>query len=313
MTQVRLMKSVVNTKDISAVIREFLIFCEAQGLSEDSLRSHKYALRKFFRTYQGELSDSKNIKASLSIMLQGVQDAYYNKQLNAIRKFFDYCKDEGITDSNPATAFKYRRPTVQIVDHSEEVVKSFLKVIDKTTFAGLRDYIFAILILDNGIRPNEALQLKVEDVNFAAKQIRVRREYSKTRIERYLPVSLPVLQEMKKLIAVRPTTWKTDAPILCTFDGHKTPARNMQKRFRDYSLMIRETITPYHLRHLFGLWFIRNGGDAFSLQKIMGHTKMNMTSVYVNLADADIKKSHEKASPLTNLMSPKRVRSLTSK
>lgn len=38
-----------------------------------------------------------------------------------------------------------------------------------------------------------------------------------------------------------------------------------------------------------------------------------MTSVYVNLADADIKKSHEKASPLTNLMSPKRVRSLTSK
>ena len=80
-----------------------------------------------------------------------------------------------------------------------------------------------------------------------------------------MPVSNQVLQAMKKLIAVRADDWKKDVPILCTYDGRKAPARNIQKRFRDYSRMIHENITPYHLRHIFGLWFIRNGGDAFTL------------------------------------------------
>ena len=42
------------------------------------------------------------------------------------------------------------------------------------------------------------------------------------------------------------------------------------------------TITPYALRHSFALSFVRNGGDAFALQEMMGHSDMNMTRVYVD-------------------------------
>ena len=310
MVQVRHIKPVVEQMEVPEVINEFIVFCKAQGLGEDSRKSHRYALKQFFSLYEGVLSDTKGIQKTLSRMLQDRQDAYYNKQLNAIRKFFDYCVNEGLMKSNPAIGFKYRRPTIQIVEHSEDSVKALLKVIDKDTFAGLRDYAFSVLILDTGIRPSEALQLQTIDIDFAGRQLRVRREYSKTRKERYLPVSAQVLQVFKKLINVRPDEWKGTVPVLCTFDGHRMPARNMQKRFRDYSKMIRENISPYHLRHIFGLWFVRNGGDAFALQRIMGHTKMEMTRVYVNLADSDIKKNHEKASPFANLLVGKRVRNV---
>lgn len=310
MTKVRKIKQVVSQMDVQGVVEEFLSFCKAQGLGEDSLRSHRYALQHFFNQHEISLDDVAGLKKAIGRMLQDRQDAYYNKQLNALRKFFEYCMGESLISSNPAIQFKYRRPTIQIVEHSEDSVKALMKVIDKDTFAGLRDYVFVVLMLDTGIRPSEALQLKTQDIDFDSKQIRVRREYAKTRKERYLPVSPQVLQVFKKLIAVRPDDWKVDVPVICTYDGHRMPARNMQKRFRDYSKLIRENITPYHLRHIFGLWFVRNGGDAFALQRIMGHTKMDMTRIYVNLADEDVRAIHEKASPLNNLVSGKRVKNI---
>lgn len=293
--------------DRQTTVEKFLFFCEAQGLGKDSLRSHRYALNEFLEQYSGKLADITEVKMAISNMLQGKQDAYYNKQLNAIRKFFDYCVEEGIMRTNPALKFKYRRPTIQVVDHSEKTIKAFMQVIDKDTFAGLRDYAFVILMLDCGIRPNEALQIKPIDVDFQSKQIRVRREYAKARKERYLPVSLQVLEVLKKLIAVRPDDWKTDVPILCSFDGHRLPPRGMQDRFRKYSVKIGVEITPYHLRHVFGLFYVRNGGSAFSLQALLGHETLDMTKVYVNLSSEDIRGNHDKASPLKSLTSGKRV------
>lgn len=309
-THVRQIKVGWNQMDAQDVVEEFLANCRVQGLSEDSIRSHGYALRHFFDDFEVNFKDTGGMRKAIGQMLQGKNDAYYNKQLNGLRRFFDYCIQEGLIETNPAKHFKYRRPTVQVVDHSEESIKALLKVIDKNTFAGLRDYAFVILMLDTGIRPSEALQLKVEDIYFDTRQVRVRREYAKTRRERYLPVSAQVLHTFRKLIAVRPEDWKNDVPILCTYDGHKMLPRGIQDRLRDYSKMIKANITPYHLRHVFGLWFIRNGGDVFALQNILGHAKMDMTRVYVNLANEDIRMSHEKASPLVNMVSGKRVKKI---
>lgn len=310
MAQVRQIRPNQIQFDVEVVVQEFLANCRVHGLGEDSIRSHGYTLQHFFDEHEVDIQDTGGIRKAIGQMLQGKNDAYYNKQLNGLRRFFDYCVQEGIVPTNPAKQFKYRRPTVQVVDHSEESIKALLRVIDKTTFAGLRDYAFVTLMLDTGIRPSEALQLKVEDIYFDTRQIRVRREYAKTRRERYLPVSAQVLNTFRKLIAVRPEDWKNTVPVLCTFDGHKLLARGIQDRFRDYSKMIKANITPYHLRHVFGLWFIRNGGDVFALQNILGHAKMDMTKVYVNLANEDIRVSHAKASPLVNMMSGKRVKKI---
>lgn len=310
MAKVRKLSQVSKELDATTLVERFLEECSAQGLTKDTLNSHRYALQAFFNVSEGLLSDEKVLKREVGQLLKGKQDAYYNKQLNALRQFFAYCIEEEVLQTNPAITYKYRRPTVQVVDHSEVSVKALLKVIDQTTFSGLRDYAFSIMILDTGIRPSEALQIKIEDIYLETKQLRVQREYSKTRRERYLPVSSQVLQILRKLISVRPTDWKEDVPVLCTYDGRRMPARNMQKRFRDYSLMIKEDISPYHLRHIFGLGFIRNGGDTFSLQRIMGHENLDMTKVYVNLANEDIQASHAKASPLVNLMNNKRVKKI---
>ena len=108
MVQVRHIAPVLGQMEAPEVVDEFILFCKAQGLGEDSRKSHRYALQQFFGLYNGALSDTKGIQKALTRMLQDKQDAYYNKQLNAIRKFFDYCVGEGLMKSNPAIGFKYR-------------------------------------------------------------------------------------------------------------------------------------------------------------------------------------------------------------
>ena len=55
---------------------------------------------------------------------------------------------------------------------------------------------------------------------------------------------------------------------------------------------------PHVLRHTFGLNWVLNGGDVFSLQRIMGHRNIQTTMVYINMSNRDLVELHEKYSPL---------------
>jgi integrase/recombinase XerD len=48
--------------------------------------------------------------------------------------------------------------------------------------------------------------------------------------------------------------------------------------------------------------YIRNGGDSFSLQEILGHSTLEMTRRYVHLASRDVAEQHKKFSPMDGLL-----------
>ena len=55
------------------------------------------------------------------------------------------------------------------------------------------------------------------------------------------------------------------------------------------------------LRHTFAVNFLMNGGDAFTLQQILGHTTLEMTKRYVNLASAHVMVQHKRFSPVDQM------------
>ena len=79
--------------------------------------------------------------------------------------------------------------------------RDLLDLPDKNSIVGYRDYTFMLFMLDTGIRPHEALQIKTTDME--PKGVWVREEVSKTRQPRFLPVSNMVLTAMRRLVKAR--------------------------------------------------------------------------------------------------------------
>ena len=58
---------------------------------------------------------------------------------------------------------------------------------------------------------------------------------------------------------------------------------------------------PHVLRHTFALRYMLNGGDVFSLQRIMGHSNIQSTMIYVHMSAVILSERHAQFSPLAGL------------
>jgi integrase/recombinase XerD len=65
---------------------------------------------------------------------------------------------------------------------------------------------------------------------------------------------------------------------------------------------------PHRFRHTFAYRFVRNGGSAFALQRLLGHEQISTVMIYVEMQDEDVQKEHESFSPVDRLRNLPRVR-----
>lgn len=65
-----------------------------------------------------------------------------------------------------------------------------------------------------------------------------------------------------------------------------------------------EESLPHTFRHTFAVMYLRNGGDVFSPQKMLGHTDLTMTLRYAELSQTDVIEKHRQCSPADAIKPP---------
>lgn len=305
--------TVVNIKSFppqtwEIALQRFVALRRAEQASPYTIAGYVENVRLFFGRYPTAWSDTCRDCLLEHLSQEDIAPSTYNIRLKTLKPFFDFCVREGAFASNPADDLKYRREEPRLVDHSQEDLKTMLSVMDTTTFVGLRNQALFLLSLDCGIRPSEALQLRVADVDLDLFRVAIRGSTAKTRRARVVFFSQTTADVLRRLIAIRPEEWDLSIPLFCTSYGEPWNTRAWTHQLTRYAKKAGlKRFSAYDLRHQHAIEYLRNGGNLATLQKGMGHENISMTEKYLALSDDDLQRAHHMASPVRALL-PKRKR-----
>lgn len=295
--------NITRTMNWEDLLKHFLSEKAAQGRSTRTLKDYEFHVTQFFVRYpDGDLKENL-----YTYLAEKCAPATFNLRLVYLKAFFQWAVQEGSYMENPLVNITRRKAEPRIVHVESDALANLLVAPDINTYAGLRDKALLCLTLDTGIRPKEAFHLCVDDFSSRSLEVVVRAEISKTRNQRLLPISHMTASLIGKLIAVRPAEWTVKIPLFASADGTMLNRNTWGERMIKYSSEIGVKIRPYDLRHAFAIGFLRNGGNALFLQRIMGHADLSMTKRYIAATSEDLKSAHQSASPLVNLVRPKRI------
>ena len=95
-----------------------------------------------------------------------------------------------------------------------------------------------------------------------------------------------------------PNLWLSEERNPLSLNGLKICVRRLMAQAEVHS----SKRGAHTFRHTFAIMFLRNGGDVFTLQQILGHSTLEMTRKYVSsLGFQDIQRQHRLYSPMDNL------------
>ncbi|WP_245533946.1 tyrosine-type recombinase/integrase [Effusibacillus pohliae] len=285
-----------------------MFYKQAQRTSETTLNDYRGYVERFFKRFPDSWQSPNLKKCAMEYMADNVKPATFNLRLTYLRAFFGWCVEEGYLSENPLAGIKRVKAEPRIVEIPEDMLQALLALPDQSTFSGLRDYALLLFTLDTGVRPKEAFSLTVEDFDLSHHVVTIPADVAKTRTARTLPIMPQTADAIRKLIRVRPADWGKDVPVFCSSEGTPLTRHTWRDRLRMYSKQLGFKIRPYDLRHTFALMYLRNEGNAFALQRMMGHSDMSMTKTYVHLTGQDLRETHKKASPLNSLIPKKKTR-----
>jgi integrase/recombinase XerD len=169
----------------------------------------------------------------------------------------------------------------------------------------LRDRTIVYLLFDSGIRAEELCNIQIKDLNMGNNSITVRgKGAGNDKAERTVYYGKQTARSLWKMLAPRLGKAAPDSPL---FLNSRTAVEAPMNRNMLWQMLkdLGEragvaNVHPHRFRHTFAVTYLRNGGDVFTLQTLLGHSDMEMTRRYLALANVDCANVHRKASPVDN-------------
>lgn len=164
-----------------------------------------------------------------------------------------------------------------------------------------RNAAIVMFLVDTGVRASELCALIFSDINFQASSVRITGKGNKQRIVYFGKRASRVL--WRYLVPCLSTTANPADPVFTS--GHDPSEPLTRNALGQLLSRIGEragvpNVHPHKFRHTFAINYLRNGGDLFTLQELLGHSDLKMVRRYAHIVQVDCANAHQKASSADN-------------
>lgn len=272
-------------------------FCQeatlVRNLKPQTIKWYKVALGSFLKFYKSEIQYIDQITTDklreylFSKRFDGswTADSLLN-QYKGIKSFLKWCVNRGYFDINPIDAIEKPKldkklPKRITKQEAERVINHVFNKRKAYRFERYRNRALLATILYSGVRVNELLSLKLHDLDMENRLINVM--HGKGGKDRIIPISSTLLRYLKEYLADRARLKKDCEYFFVTLRGNKRFTYNGFKKMIDkVKKSTRIKFSAHRLRHTFATLMLEGGCDLFALQKMLGHSDIKTTTIYLS-------------------------------
>ena len=294
---------------VSATIEEtfsdFIISKKTKGLAEKTLQSYQSQFQAVARHMDVKMDIAMLQKADLDAMIISMRDAHLspnsiNSYTRTLKSFFSWCNEQGITRLN-IPLYKAEETVKETYSDAELSVLLKKPDIRKATFAEYRDWVIINFLLNCGSRAATVRAIQIRDVDLDGGMVFYR--HTKNRKAQVIPLCSAMVAILREYLRHR--GGEAADYLFCTETGSQLTENGLRQSIARYNTRRGVQKTSIHLfRHTFARkYLIDCGGDAFTLQKLLGHSTLAMTKHYCTIFNADLTKNYDNFSPLAQMKS----------
>lgn len=236
----------------------------------------------------------------VALVNSNISNRSVNRKISSLKAYYKFLQRTGRLANNPLAKHKALKTSKKIeVPFSEEEMQKILSQIPfEDDFEGRRDKLIIELLYATGIRRSELINLKVKDVDFSSKSLKVLGKRNK---ERIVPLLDSTLGLFRLYFLSRNDLFKIfDREfVFLVKSGNKIYETLVYRIINGYFSKVSSKVkrSPHILRHTFATHLLNKGADLNSVKELLGHSSLASTQVYTHNSIAELKKVHASAHP----------------
>lgn len=273
-------------------VDKFLFFLKVElNYSELTIKSYQLDLTDFFGYIESKKINyltitNHDVRGYLKYLDScNLKNSTISRRISTLRTFYNYLVDENIVENNVFHNVKNPKLEKKLPNYlNYNEMEELLESIDISTTEGLEKRLLIEMFYSTGCRVSEMINVKISDIDFTNKTIRIMGKGSKERIVYFGDYASKYLDNYISKV-------KCDKYLFTNKKGEKLTINEVEQIVKDIMkhISIKTHVTPHTLRHTFATHLLNNGADIKTVQELLGHANLSTTGIYTHVSSDRLK------------------------